>query len=159
MSLQIEKIWKYRMGDLAIALTQGSPYVPFLRHVIYDIIEKGQLHKIKQKWTIPDPDCAPLRQTVKPLSLKKLSSLFIFIMSGFILAILSFLFEFIFDHFVPKSSRKTFHNDTKIYKLKMNLKELRKISIDSNTKYLLPLIEESEKLVEECQLFEFHSME
>ena len=145
------------MGDLGIALTQGSPYVPFLKHAIYDIIENGQLHKIKQKWTIQDPDCAPLRKTAKSLSLKKLSSLFIFIMSGFTVAIMSFLFEFIFNFFVPKSSQKTFSNDMKFCKLKNNLKELREISINSKTQYLLPLIKESEKLIEECRLFEFET--
>ena len=85
------------MGQLSFALTQGLPYVPFLKHAIYEITEKGQLHKLKQKWEIQEPDCAPLRRTGKPLSLKKLSSLFIFIMSGFTLALTSFLFECMYN--------------------------------------------------------------
>ena len=150
ISLQIEKIWKYQMGQLTFALTQRLPYVPFLKHAIYEITEKGQLNKLQQKWKVEEPDCAPLRRTGKPLSLKKLSSLFLFIVSGFTLAIISFLFEYMFNFFVPKHYPKTCRGNMEVRKLKIKLKELKEISaIKEGEKYpsLQPLIQEVEKLL------------
>ena len=137
------------MGQLTFALTQGLPYVPFLKHAIYEITEKGQLHKLKQKWEIQEPDCAPLRRTGKPLSLKKLSSLFILIMSGFTLALMSFLFEYMFSFYAPKYYPKTCKENMEMRKLKTHLKELKEIfAIKGRGQYpsLLPLIQEVEKL-------------
>ena len=70
------------MGGKSIGLTKGLPYFEFMRHVIYDITVRGQLDQMKSKWKIKKPNCAPLKNTGKPLSLKKLSSIFIFIQCG-----------------------------------------------------------------------------
>ena len=94
------------MGSLSIAYTKGLPYGIFMKHLIHDLIEKGQLHKIKKKWEIGTLDCSPLRNTGKPLSIKKMYTAFIFIMSGIVLALLSLFIEVTFNLYVPKSSQK-----------------------------------------------------
>ena len=43
MYTQIENIWLYRTGDVTIAYTNGLPYGIFMKKVIYDMIQKGQL--------------------------------------------------------------------------------------------------------------------
>ena len=94
------------MGSLSIAFTKGLPYGIFMKHLIYDLTEKGQVHKMKKKWEIEKLDCTPLRNTGKPLSMKKMSTAFIFIMSGMVLALLSLFIEVTFSLYVPKSSQK-----------------------------------------------------
>ena len=64
-----------------------------MKKVIYDMIQKGQLHRIKSKWQSAKRDCSPLVQTGRALSIEKLVSIFIIPCLGFILAIIIFILE------------------------------------------------------------------
>ena len=79
-----------------------------MKHVIYDITEKGQLSQMTKKWENEKPDCMPLKNAGTPLTMQKISMAFILIMSGIVLALLSLLFEITFNLYAPKSSPKDF---------------------------------------------------
>ena len=129
------------MGKYSIAFTKGLPYGPFLKQAIFDLTEKGQLHRIKNKWKIYQPDCAPLRNSGISLSFKKLSSLFILIISGFILAVFCFLIENIFCFWMQKTPQK--QDEIKIRRI---IEELREIAVrrKSQCPKLLSLLEHME---------------
>ena len=91
-----------------MGLTKGLPYGTFMKHVIYDITEKGQLYQMKKKWENEKPDCIPLKNTGRPLTMQKMSMAFVLIISGIVLALLSLLFEITFSLYTPKSSLKDF---------------------------------------------------
>ena len=126
--MQIEKIWKYQIGKFSFALTQGLPYIPFLKNAIFDITEKGQLHRIKKKWEINQPNCAPLKKTGKPLSLKKLTSIFILIICGLVLTVISLIFENLYHISTPKSPIKCYKEQMSMVKLRIHIAELRNVT-------------------------------
>ena len=84
------------MRLIAIPITKGLPYGIFMKQIIFEIIENGQLDKLRKKWTVPKPDCRPLHKEGKPLSLEKMISLFIISMIGIFIAIIILIIEKIF---------------------------------------------------------------
>ena len=46
------KVWTQNVPiwSSSIAIQKNSPYRPFLKEVVYQIIENGQLEQIKKKW-------------------------------------------------------------------------------------------------------------
>ena len=152
---QIKKIFSLNMGGKSIGLTKGLPYFEFMRHVIYDITVRGQLDQMKSKWKIKKPNCAPLKNTGKPLSLKKLSSVFIFIQCGFFLAVISFIFENIFHFILPNTSIKCYKQQMAMVKLKIYIEELKEITIRKQAKYpkLLSLMKDVQKIEEKSYSF------
>ena len=88
-----------------MAHTRGLPYGIFMKQVIFDMTEKGQLHQIITKWErLTKPDCEPLIRKGKPLSFEKLVSLFIVPIIGFLLAISILILEWVFKF--PKTKIK-----------------------------------------------------
>ena len=96
IKFQIEEAWTYRVGSLAFAVTKGLPYEMFMKKVIREISEKGQLHKLRQQWITPHPYCGELNENVTPLSLQKLLSLFIICIIGISIALVTLFIEKIF---------------------------------------------------------------
>ena len=91
--LQIEAVWKQKIGDTAIAMTKNSPYKKFIDQAILKMVESGKLKKILQRWKIDEPDCSPLTQKGRPLNFNKLISFFFIIGVGVLLAIFVVVFE------------------------------------------------------------------
>ena len=74
-----------------------------MKHVILDMTQKGQLHRINTRWDkLTQRNCKPLLQKGNPLNIEKLSSLFFIPLFGFLLANLSLLWEYILIFFQKK---------------------------------------------------------
>ena len=70
------------------------PIRDFLNHAILKLSERGELDAIRKKWEVAQPDCnSSQRSNEKPLSMKKLSLLFIIVLVGFAIALITFLME------------------------------------------------------------------
>ena len=112
------------MPDFTIMYTKGLPYGLFMKHVIFDMTQKGQLHRINTKWDkLTQRDCKPLVRKGNPLSIEKLSSLFFIPSFGFLLAILSLLLEYVLSFFQKKDIVP--ENELILDKAKMVLTEIR----------------------------------
>ena len=112
------------MPDFTILYTKGLPYGLFMKHVILDMTQKGQLHRINTKWDkLTQRDCKPLVQKGKPLSIEKLSSLFFIPLFGFLLTILSLLLEYVLSFFQKKDIVP--ENELILDKAKIVLTEIR----------------------------------
>ena len=86
-------IWETKMGLMGIPITKGLPYGIFMKQIIFEITENGQLNILLKKWTVPKPDCRPINNEGKPLSLEKMISLFIISMMGIFIAIIIIIIE------------------------------------------------------------------
>ena len=95
-------VWKTKIGLISIPITKGLPYGIFMKQIISEIMENGQLDKLIKKWTLPKPDCRPIQKEGKPLSLEKMISLFIISMIGIFIAIITMITEKIFYEYKPK---------------------------------------------------------
>ena len=95
-------VWETKMGLLGIPITKGLPYGIFMKHIIFEIMENGQLNKLLKKWAVPKPDCRPLHKEGKPLSLEKMISLFIISMIGMFVGIIIIIIENIFHAYKPR---------------------------------------------------------
>ena len=61
--------------------------------VLVKLSENGQTYKTMEEWQVKEPDCKPLTNTGNPLTLEKLISLFMIILSGILLALTVMIFE------------------------------------------------------------------
>ena len=68
---QIEQVWERIAGSLSIVYPKRLPYEIFLKNVIIEMKENGQLHQIKKKWEMTKPDCSPLRQQAQCSKIQK----------------------------------------------------------------------------------------
>ena len=91
------------MGLKAIPITKGLPYGIFMKQIIFEITENGQLNKLLKKWTVPKPDCSPIHKDGKPLSMEKIVSLFIISIIGTFSAIIILIIEKIFHAYKPRN--------------------------------------------------------
>ena len=87
----------------SIIITKGLPYGNFMKHIIFQMTENGQMNKILMKWTLPKPDCNPIQDEGSPLSLRKLISLFIISMIGIFIATILLIIEKIFHAYKPRN--------------------------------------------------------
>ena len=135
------------MGDVSIGITKGLPYGIFMKHVIYDITEKGQLFQMNKHWKTMKPDCTPLINTGKPLSMEKLSTAFIIILSGIALALVSLLLEIALKSYITRSSQQhdISRNDQK---LRICLNELKARNVIARYPELINLIADAENYLE-----------
>lgn len=78
-------------------MTRGLPYEIFMRNVMSEIYERGQLYQLQNRWKIPKPQCNSLYSRGNPLSLKKLASIFIIGMIGISFAMIIFFIEKLFN--------------------------------------------------------------
>ena len=86
-------MFKVRMGASSIVYGYGMPYAKFLKQVIFDITETGQLHQLRKKWQSEEQNCEPLRPVGTPLSFGKLYTLFLIVVMGVFLAMIILLIE------------------------------------------------------------------
>ena len=86
-------VWETKMGLSGIPINKGLPYGIFMKQVIFEMKENGQLNKLLSKWAIPKPDCGPIQNEGIPISLKKIISLLIISMIGILLAIIIIIIE------------------------------------------------------------------
>ena len=93
-----------KMGLLSsILIRKGLPYGNFMKQIIFEITENGQLNKLLKKWTLPKPDCNPIHKDGKPLSFEKMISLFIISMIGIFIAINMLIIEKIFHAYKSRN--------------------------------------------------------
>ena len=96
-------IWETKMALMSIPITKGLPYGIFMKHIIVEMTENGQMNKIVKKWTMPKADCNPIQEEGSSLSLEKLISLFIISMIGIFFAIILLIIEKIFHAYKPRN--------------------------------------------------------
>ena len=87
---------------MGIPITKELAYGIFMKQIIFEIKENGQLNRLIKKWTVPKPDCRPLHKEGKPLSLEKIISLFIISMIGIFIAIIIIIIENVFHAYKPR---------------------------------------------------------
>ena len=92
IALQIEEVWTGSLGYLSIAYQKNSPYGVFMKQVIKEVIERGQLSLIKNRWAARQ-NCNGNSVKKKALSLEKCVSMFTIMLCGLALAILVLVFE------------------------------------------------------------------
>ena len=115
-----------------------------MKHLIHDITERGQLYQMKQKWQIEKPDCTPsLKNIGNPLTMGKLTTAFIVILGGIVLALVSFLLEIVFKSFVPTIFQQH-HISKNDLKLRICLNELKAGHFKSRYPELITLITDVE---------------
>ena len=117
-------VWETKMGYLSIPITKGLPYGIFMKHIIFEIMENGQLNKLLKKWAVPKPDCRPLHKEGKPLSLEKMISLFIISIIGIFIGFIILIIEKIIHAYKPiqQNSIKE-SNKMKLQKLFLKLQK------------------------------------
>ena len=90
----MERISKIKIDSgLSIINYNGMPYSIFMRQVIFDMTERGQLHQIIIKWKIPEQNCVPLIRKGTPISIEKIATLFIGLLFGLLCAFIVFVVE------------------------------------------------------------------
>ena len=124
LNCQLEEVWTYKMGGFAIPHWRGLPYAKFMRQMIKEVINKGQLARIKAKWKVSKPDCSPVLRQGKPLTFEKLVLPFIIVGLACILALISLLFEILFHKISSKSPSEQFKD-----RLSECLKNIEKVGM------------------------------
>ena len=108
------------MGLMGIPITKGLPYGIFMKQIIFEITENGQLNKLLKKWTVPSPDCRPIHKEGKPLSLEKMISLFIISMIGIFIAIIILIIEKKFHAYKHRNIHVSIKETNNIYLQRLN---------------------------------------
>ena len=76
------------MGSYSIPLTKGLPYDIFMRQIIFEITERGQLYQLQKKSEISKPDCGELYRSKNPLSWRKIMTVFVIVIIGISMALI-----------------------------------------------------------------------
>ena len=100
----------------------------FMKKVITEISEKGQLNKLQQQWITPHPYCGELDENDTPLSLQKLLSLFIICIFGISIALVTLFIEKIFTYLqvnVKNQSQESIKKNANKIKLEKFLNEIK----------------------------------
>ena len=100
----------------------------FMKKVITEISEKGQLNKLQQQWITPHPYCGELDENDTPLSLQKLLSLFIICIFGKSIALVTLFIEKIFTSLqvnVKNQSQESIKKNANKIKLEKFLNEIK----------------------------------
>ena len=119
-------VWETYMASLGIPITKGLPYGIFMKQIISEIMENGQLDKLIKKWTLPKPDCRPIQKEGKPLSLEKMISLFIISIVGIFIAIIINIIENICHAYKPRKQHVSIFkevNNMKLQRLFMKVQD------------------------------------
>ena len=91
----------HKNGYLSMPITKGLPYGLFMKQIIIEIIDDGQLDKLQNKWKALPPICDS-SQNGKSLGWEKLISIFIITLIGIFNAIMILFIEKIFHACAPK---------------------------------------------------------
>ena len=133
-------------GVETMILSKGSPIKMFLKHAIKTFKERGQLDLIKRQWELANQNCDKTSRS--PLGIRKLSTLFIIVLTGISLAWITFLLETWYEKYHQKSnqhqSKKGDMEEMSVDELKMMIKSIINthnlvISKDENQKRILKL--------------------
>ena len=89
-----------------------------MKQIIYEIIERGQLHQLLKKWKIPQSQCNSKQSTGKPLSLEKLISAFMIVLFGIICALLLLFIEKLLEIYNVKSKQMKHNSISNITRTK-----------------------------------------
>ena len=89
-----------------------------MKQIIYEIIERGQLHQLLKKWKIPQSQCNSKQRTGKPLSLEKLISAFMIVLFGIICALLLLFIEKLLQIYNVKSKQMKHNSISNITRTK-----------------------------------------
>ena len=130
--------------------TKGLPYGIFMRQIIKEMIENGQLHQLTKKWEWNQPDCQPVHRKGTPISFGKLTTLFLEITLGVLLTLIILFAEKIHSIFRPPVNQHhhqmVFKNSLKIIlkNLKDNLQRCNRKNVESSWVELNLLFEQVE---------------
>ena len=102
-------------------MTKGLPYGIFMKHVIFQMRETGQLNKLQKKWSVPEPNCSPLYKEGTPLGLEKMISLFILSIIGIFIGLIIFIIEKLCYAYKPRRQQES--NKMKLQKLFLKLQK------------------------------------
>ena len=100
---QIEEVWKYKMGIFSIPMTQGLPYEIFMRQLVFEMTERGQLNQVLKKWEDTKPDCGAILRSGNPLSWQKLITVFVIVKMGIIISLAILFIEKMHHTFLYKN--------------------------------------------------------
>ena len=105
-------------------ITKGLPYGIFMKKIIFQMRENGQLNQLLKKWSVSEPNCSPLHKEGKPLSLEKMISLFIISIIGIFIGFIILIIEKIIHAYKPiqQNSIKE-SNKMKLQKLFLKLQK------------------------------------
>ena len=121
---QIEEVWKYRMGSFSIPLTKGLPYDIFMRQIIFELTERGQLDQLQKKWEDSQPDCSILHRSGNALGWQKIMTVFVIIIMGILMAFVTLVIEKMYH----RNYQGIFHsNSTKC----LSVKKINKIRLQA----------------------------
>ena len=129
--------------------TKGLPYGIFMRQIIKEMNENGQLHQLTKKWEWNQPDCQPVHRKGTPISFGKLTTLFLEITLGVLLTLIILFAEKIHSIFRPVNQhhhQMVFKNSLKIIlkNLKDNLQRCNRKDVESSWVELNLLFEQVE---------------
>ena len=118
------------MGSFSIPLTKGLPYDIFMRQIIFELTERGQLDQLQKKWKDSQPDCSILHRSGNALGWQKIMTVFIIIIIGILMAFVTLVIEKMYHH----NYQGIFHsNSTKC----LSVKEINKIDSSLNNDILI----------------------
>ena len=86
------------MGSYSIPLTKGLPYDIFMRQIIFEITERGQLYQLQKKWEISKPDCGELYRSKNPLSWRKVMTVYVIVIIGISMGLVILIIEKMYHH-------------------------------------------------------------
>ena len=114
-----------------MTIIKGLPYGIFMKKIIYEMIEKGQLNQLLKKWSAPEPNCSPLHKEGKSLSLEKMISLYIISMIGIFIGLITLIIEKAFHAYKPKRPASIEEaNKMKLQRFFMKLNETLSLNDD-----------------------------
>ena len=91
------------MGVFSIPMTKGLPYEIFMRQLIFEMTERGQLNQVLKKWEKAKPDCGTILRSGSPLSWQKLITVFVIVNMGIILSLATLFIEKMYHTFLYKN--------------------------------------------------------
>ena len=99
MTFQVRVVWKKMTSSHSITLRKNSPYTPFLKRIMLNLIESGQLQKIKDEYARKANRLCEMtiekdeNEDGTPLSYQKVFMLFVIIGAGITLSLSTLMFE------------------------------------------------------------------
>ena len=77
-------------------LPKGSPLLPFFNHAYNKLRQNGALPRIKAQWEDKDNSLKCEANSLEPISIEKMGSLLLMMLSGIVLASFLFILESVY---------------------------------------------------------------
>ena len=74
-------------------MLKGSPLLPFFNHAYNKLRQNGALTRLKAKWEDKDNSLKCEANSLEPISIARMGSLFLMMLSGMGLAFITFILE------------------------------------------------------------------